>query len=627
MVRQSRLRVQKSRINKRVLLSVLVISIVAAVGWQVNDKYRISEYLSEIIASVKTSPSADSISRGTIYDRNLKQIAVTMARVSVYARIKEIDSISETVRALGAILPVDMEGLAKKLETGSLRVWVAEDINQDQEDAIKERRLPGVYLQHKQARFYPNDTYAAHLIGYAEDNIGLAGVEFYYDRLLAKREIEDKSESSHLNESQDLVLTVDLKIQKILEALVEDIVKKKNCTKAAAYVMEGATGEIVGGAQYPGFNPNNFTRYSPDVLENIFLKQTVIPDKFRLLLRDVADLYSGIEAGKKILPWSLKIFERDLGTQLRLWDWLGLTEQWSTDFSAYNITDSKKETAYRPFPRRGQQSYGLVPEYASPLKILTAMAGIFSGGKKIRPHVVAAVSDSETGKKIHLDENEIEIDGFTEIISKGAIEAEWLLRSQAEPGSSGALFFEDKDLIVATSASGQRFLSSQMMFVIIPADTSDLKMLVVAEGESKFPVLEKHLKTPSFNKRVGQIVDRISVLQQVAKNVADVVEAEERGEDNYQLKTPTEASVPGSADVQGSRKTAIGKMPDLRGLSLRRSFQLLQSHNLIIRFRGTGRVVSQQPPPGTPLHDSTECLLILERAEDMNIEKMIKAAP
>ena len=117
------------------------------------------------------------------------------------------------------------------------------------------------------------------------------------------------------------------------------------------------------------------------------------------------------------------------------------------------------------------------------------------------------------------------------------------------------------------------------------------------------------------------------MLQQIAKNVADVVEAEEQGDDNYQLKTQAEASIPGSTDVPGTRKTEVGKMPDLRGLSLRRSFQLLQNHNIKIRFRGTGRVVSQQPPPGTPLHESLECLLILERVEDMNIEKMIKAGP
>ena len=56
MVRQSRLRVQKSKIPKRVLLFVLVIAIVVVVGWQVNEKYQITNYITEVIETVKTSP-------------------------------------------------------------------------------------------------------------------------------------------------------------------------------------------------------------------------------------------------------------------------------------------------------------------------------------------------------------------------------------------------------------------------------------------------------------------------------------------------------------------------------------------------------------------------------------------
>ena len=90
------------------------------------------------------------------------------------------------------------------LETGSLRVWVAEDINQEQESAIKKRQLPGIYLQNEQVRFYPNATYAAHLIGYVDDNIGLAGIEFFYDRLLASKAVDGQETGSHLNQSQAL---------------------------------------------------------------------------------------------------------------------------------------------------------------------------------------------------------------------------------------------------------------------------------------------------------------------------------------------------------------------------------------------------------------------------------------
>jgi cell division protein FtsI (penicillin-binding protein 3) len=627
MVRQSRLRVQKNKNYRRAFFFVLLITVVALAGWQADERYQIIDYIKEVISTVRETAPADSISRGTIYDRNLKQIAVTMARVSVYARIKEIKSISETVKELGSILSLDMERLQKKLATGSLRVWVAEDISLEQEDAIKEKELPGVYLQREQVRFYPNDAYAAHLTGYVDNNIGLAGVEFYYNRLLANRKVEEKIESNQLNYSQDLVLTVDLKIQKILEDLVTDIGNQQHVTKVAAYVMEGATGDIVGGAQYPGFNPNDFTRYSTEVLENIFLKSIAIPPKFRLLLRDAANIYSSIEAGRMSLPWSIRIFKPDLGSQLRLWDWLGLTEQWSTDFSVYNHTDKNKGTDTSPFPSSQYQSYGLVPEQTTPLKILTAMAGIFSGGNKIRPHVVAAVSDAESGKEYRLSANETETDLFADIVKEGAMEMEWMLRSQATKGSSGALLLRDENLLFTPFPWGPEFSSNEMVLVVIPADITTLRMLVVVEGHPEFPLPKKRLKNTFLEKRVGQIIDRISVLQQIGKSVSDVVEIETKDEGNYPLKKNVDALVPDSLNSPGNGKVAMGKIPDLKGLSLRRSLQLLQHHNVKIRFRGTGRVVSQKPPPGTSLQGVSECFLILEKVEDMKIEKMIESGP
>ena len=623
MVKQSRLRVKKEKKRKRILLFFLIISVVTVAGWQVNKKTGITSFISEVFLSLKNSLSGNSVSpRGTVYDRNLKQIAVTLDRVSVYARTKEIESIPDTIEALGVILPINKDKLQKMLETGSLRVWVAEDINQEQESAIKKRQLPGIYLQNEQVRFYPNATYAAHLIGYVDDNIGLAGIEFFYDRLLASKAVDGQETGSHLNQSQDLVLTVDLKIQRVLENLVVDIGGWQKDIKVAAYVMEGTTGDIVGGAQYPGFSPNKFTQYSRQVLENIFLQPTVVPDKFRRLLRDSACIYSILDTGLILYPWSIQPLEKNLGNQLRLWEWLGLTEHWSTDFSAYDQTLNYRETIYKPYLFSQRQSYGLVPEYATPLKLLTAMAGIFNGGKKIRPHVVAAVVDQKTGKEYRLPlAFQDESNGYAGTIKDGAEEVEQLLRSQADRSSSGTLFLQDANLLVAPSEKGEKFLSSEMLFALIPTDTSPLAMLVTVEGQAESPPTKKRLKRQSLQKRVEQIVDRISVLQQVAKSVSDVVEIEIKREGNYPEKKQDENVISNNTENLGKVKSGLGIMPDLKGLSLRRSFQLLQNSNVKIRFQGTGRVVSQKPLAGTPLKGLSECILILENVEDIKLKK------
>jgi cell division protein FtsI (penicillin-binding protein 3) len=58
-------------------------------------------------------------------------------------------------------------------------------------------------------------------------------------------------------------------------------------------------------------------------------------------------------------------------------------------------------------------------------------------------------------------------------------------------------------------------------------------------------------------------------------------------------------------------------MPDLKGLSLRKSLRLLQGMSLEINLQGTGRVIDQKPRPGSSLKGITECVLFLETQESV----------
>ena len=66
-------------------------------------------------------------------------------------------------------------------------------------------------------------------------------------------------------------------------------------------------------------------------------------------------------------------------------------------------------------------------------------------------------------------------------------------------------------------------------------------------------------------------------------------------------------------------------MPDLRGQSLRKSLRLLQGIHVKISIQGTGKVVSQKPSPGTTLKEGAECTLILEKGEEITLEKLSKS--
>ncbi len=611
---------------RRTFIFILFLVGVGLVGWQLDQRLSLGmlSFISEVIGSATTFETAASSPRGTIYDRNLKQIAVTLDRVSVYARKQELESIPATVKVLGEILSLDENELQQQLESSPLRVWLADGISLEQEIAIKSKRLSGVYLQKQEKRFYPNGAQAAHLIGYAENSIGLTGIEHYYDRLLASRK-RQKEEPMHLNSPQDLVLTIDLKIQDILDKLVEDIAKQHNVRRITAYVMEGRTGEIIGGSQLPGFDPNNFAKYSQEVLGNSFVKPVLLPDKFRAFLRDVALLHGQDNQEPIRLPWSLRSGTGNLGSQLRLWEWLGLNDKPLADFHLSMQPGEKLESDQHP-ALPPSPFLEMVPEHATPFNILTAISVLQNEGKFVRPFAVKKNAGDQPDVDILQNEKLSGVRTGDKSFFNFYDSTE-LFRSQARQGTSNSYFFRDEIPVTILNGSSRQLLMNELLLVTIPAGGNDLNLLVMVEREADGPNPKNLKKAMTFEQIVEEKVERISVLQQVAKTVADVVEVESSEDGNYQGEKEQSPATRKLADAKDKTVPKLEKMPDLKGQSLRKSLRLLQGVSLKISIRGTGKIVSQKPAPGTPLKGISECMLILDKGEDVVPEKLSKGVP
>ena len=623
MTKQSRLRVNSDKRGRRIILNIALIAAIGVAGWYLEWNYQLITSLKETLISVSKNLAHGTHHRGEIYDRNLKQIAINKERVSVYVRTQEIVSIPETVKELAPILSLDEEQLKAQLESGLLRLWIAEDISQDQEIALKAKRLSGVYLQREEKRVYPNNAQAAHLVGYVDNGIGLAGVEAYYDRLAATKQISQDAKG-HFNAPRDLVLTLDLKIQDILDGLVDEIKKQQKADRVLAYIIEMRTGEVIGGAQLPGFDPNFFTLYPRDVLDSILIKPVLLPDKFRLFLRDAALLQVQADDAGSSIPWSLRPNDGNLGSQLQLWDWLGLNEKPATDFctSAQQEETVKRDMlAVTPSPA----FLGMVPEQANPLNLLKAFSVLLNNGEMIRPFVVKKSVDIETGMEVPLvDPMERKRHKLSGVQYKFD-EIRELFRAEARPGEGRALFFQDQILAVTEQETQQRFQVNDMLFVTIPAGGSDMAMLVYAVHDPEQPSPRNATLKRTIEEIVEEKVERISILQQVAKSVADVVEPELSDGNNYQGTRKTSAS----RNVRNTKEKDLQTqaiMPDLQGLSLRKSLRLLQGIHLKISIQGTGKVVSQRPLPGKPLQGVSECTLVLEKGDDVNLDKLSRDA-
>jgi cell division protein FtsI (penicillin-binding protein 3) len=178
------------------------------------------------------------------------------------------------------VLHIDKNEALKNLSKSGSFCWLARKIPPDQAKIIKAMNLEGVFLIKESKRFYPNADMAGHLIGFAGlDSTGLGGLELKYEQYVkgaeqklsysrdAKGKMLYRIEKTNLASGEDykhLVLTIDSRIQYMVESQLRQAVEAKGAKGGLAIVMDPRTGEILAMAIEPSFDPNNFCKYSPD---------------------------------------------------------------------------------------------------------------------------------------------------------------------------------------------------------------------------------------------------------------------------------------------------------------------------------------------------------------------------
>ncbi len=208
--------------------------------------------------------------RGTIFDRNLREMAVSIDVMSIAGHPQQITHPKGAARSLSKVLKIDRRSLAKKLNSKKKFVWIKRKVTPKEAEAVKKLNIDGLDFIPEHKRFYPNKTLAAQLIGFTDiDDHGLEGIEFNYDDDLSGeviqytvlrdahgRGFEAENMTGLSSSGKNLVLTIDSTIQYITEKTLDETVKKFSATSGMAIVMVPKTGAILAMAHVPLFNPN-----------------------------------------------------------------------------------------------------------------------------------------------------------------------------------------------------------------------------------------------------------------------------------------------------------------------------------------------------------------------------------
>ena len=233
--------------------------------------------------------------RGRILTNDGVVVADNLTTVSLVVIPNQIKNKDDVIKDLAKILNVDEIKISEHVnKKSSVEIIHPEgrQLSFEVADKINELNYPGVYLLKEGKRFYPYNNLLSHSLGFVGiDNQGLSGLELEYDKYLtgASGAIKYYSDAkgNKLNMSQvyqepvngmDLYLTVNYNIQAAVERELNNVMDKYNADGAWAIVMNPNNGEILAIASKPDYEPNNYKKYSTEVLNrNLAIWSTYEP--------------------------------------------------------------------------------------------------------------------------------------------------------------------------------------------------------------------------------------------------------------------------------------------------------------------------------------------------------------
>ena len=255
--------------------------------------------LKELAIEKRTSSHALSAERGKIFDGNGMTLAYDRPTYRLFAIItgdanqpNHVKDPKKTAKQLAPLLDIEESEILSKLEKGieDKRYQVefgkkGRNLSQQQKEEIEELKLPGINFDKESMRYYPNGTFASHIIGFAKEKeeeidgvikrkiTGITGMEEEMNDLLSgenghisyqrdkynKKLLNPKEIVKQPKDGDDVYLTIDQKIQTLLEDTLSQVEDEFNPERLTAIVMNPKTGEIIAMSNRPSYNPNDPT--------------------------------------------------------------------------------------------------------------------------------------------------------------------------------------------------------------------------------------------------------------------------------------------------------------------------------------------------------------------------------
>ncbi|MDG4475911.1 penicillin-binding transpeptidase domain-containing protein [Thiovibrio frasassiensis] len=602
--------------------------------------------------------------RRNIYDRNFMELAVSFQRSSLYARPLELEAPEEVAREVAKILGLDEKNILSALKGERSFAWLGRDLSREKAVKIADLNLKGVYRINQVQRFYPGNQLGAHVIGFIKDEQGLAGVEFYYDSVLRGGGVYDQRlaaagvsrKIAEGSDSASLILTLDIHLQNVLEQKLKTLVQNTGAKGGVAVLMVPDTGEIIGLASLPDYDPNRFWEFRAEARRNRAIEDVLDLGAMDRLFQAAAVMEKRIGQKKNVLAEDEPAPEME-AVQRSVWnevqggryislegvgfgqtvlgrdeynafaDRIGLTVKGEVDLpeALFTVKDIPGGVTNKKDEGVGEESSPdpsktMVPHpdkdsvaTATPLALLSAFCRLINGGQVMTPHVLRAVWQDEQVWDVPVRQGIGEFAVPAQVSANmrnemkkaaGAGRGNFLIESLLQKNSAVSSEAQSAGDGGENTVAGKAVMES-ILLGMAPLEHPEIAMIVVLEDAR----LDLQSRSPVRDLAEEMMPQARAALQnQVKPPSAKELAVREGGYYKKMEMIQAKSTLP-AALGQGPQGLV---MPDVRGLSGRKAMQILQPYGVRLQITGSGQVASQYPLAGSALRGVEECVLNLK---------------
>ncbi|GMA99864.1 penicillin-binding transpeptidase domain-containing protein [Pelosinus sp. IPA-1] len=637
-----------------IFLSVLlgmVLILLGRIGWlQFVNGERMTAKMAMQVKESKVLQSP----RGTIYDRNGRELAISSLTKSLYADPSEIKDPDAIVSLLSTLLEMNPVDLREKLTTGGRFIWIKRMIEpvvaQKIQAVIKEADIKGLVFLEESKRYYPNDNLAAQVLGFVgTDDIGLDGMEMALDNVIKGKSTEHSVDTDSRGtpifksiftftppkQGKNVYLTLDSAIQFIVEQSLDKAMIANKPRGATVIVMNPHTGEILAMANRPTYNPNQFYKYSDQEWKNRAVAYNYEPGSTFKSIVSAAALQEGkltpeerftdagfVEvSGRRIQNWSgesygnisfVTVIEQSINTCF---------VQIGMRLGAYKLTEYAKLFGFGKatgIELPGEEE-GLLFDpkdmrdsdvatmsigqsiAVTPLQLITAVSAIANEGVLLKPHIIKEIRNADgsidqevttqTVRQAITPETARILTGLMEkVVSEGGGKKAFVKGYRFAGKTGTAEKLQDN----GSGYSAGRYVASFVGFG--PVEDPQVAVLVVLD-DPQGVYYGGEIAAPIAGEILGQIMRHLAIYPQIT----------------YQVPSPKEPPQP-VRDVSTEIKAPPGKVvvPNVTGKSIREAGDKITQIGLSIVPIGTGVAVRQSIAENTIVESGTEITIYFE---------------